>query len=208
MNERDRERLSALMDNEAGDLELRQVLKAVGSEPELLQTWKRYHLARAVLRRDAGDWAGVDLRASLTDRLDAESTAGARGRWPARLGGIRQWAAGVAVAASVAVVTVLGWQVMHVPAVTEAMPRVIASSPFAPAAASAQTGPQTVALDPMVMVREDGEELLVESSPSSAAQDRLNNYLARHARAAGSLGSARGVATYARVVSIEGEQGP
>lgn len=204
MNERDRERLSALMDNEAGDLELRQVLKAVGNEPELLQTWKRYHLARAVLRRDAGDWAGVDLRASLTDRLDAESTAGARGRWPARLGGIRQWAAGVAVAASVAVVTVLGWQVMHVPAVTATMPRAIASTPFAPAAASAQT----VALDPMVMVREDGEELLVESSPSSAAQDRLNNYLTRHARAAGSLGSARGVATYARVVSIEGEQGP
>lgn len=204
MNERDRERLSALMDNEAGDLELRQVLKAVGNEPELLRTWKRYHLARAALRRDAGDWAGVDLRTSLAGRLDEEAPAGTRSRWPARRGEIRQWAAGVAVAASVAVVTVLGWQVMHVPAATEALPGAIAGTRFAPVAA----GPQTVALDPMVMVREGGEELLVESSPSSAAQDRLNTYLARHARAAGSLGSARGVATYARVVSIEGEQGP
>lgn len=204
MNERDRERLSALMDNEAGDLELRQVLKAVGSDPELLQTWKRYHLARAVLRRDAGDWAGVDLRASLADRLDAETSPGLRGRWLARAGEIRHWAAGVAVAASVAVVTVLGWQVLQVPAgpaAVSASGGVLASSATAPGA------PQTVALDPMVMVREDGEELVVASSPSSAAQDRLNAYLARHARAAGSLASARGMVTYARVVSVEGEQG-
>ena len=47
-----REALSALLDNEADDLALRRLLKAVGEEPdaaELLGAWERYHLVQSVL---------------------------------------------------------------------------------------------------------------------------------------------------------------
>lgn len=201
MTERDRERLSALMDGEAGELELRQALQALDHDPSLADTWKRYHLAQSALRRDAGAWAGVDLRGAISARLDAgegiEAVPAAEATpAPLRRRGL-QALASVAVAASVALVTVFTWQ---------------SFSPAGPAADSVATvaspANQTVALGPMVVVREDGEELVMagEASPT-AAQDRLNAYLARHARATGSLTSARGVVTYARVVSVEGEQG-
>lgn len=203
MNERDRERLSALMDNEAGDLELRQVLKAAGDDPALVDTWKRYHLIQSALRRDAGAWAAVDLRSSLATRLDAENDAGSRRRQAFHRRRGLQALGSLAVAASVALVTVFSWQALRpdAPGMT-AGPQVLA-------AGGARAQVQTVALDPMVVVREDGEELVMTAAatPPTAAQDRLNTYLARHARAAGSLASARGVATYARVVSVEGEQG-
>lgn len=202
MNERDRERLSALMDNEAGDLELRQVLKAAEGDPSLVDTWKRYHLIQSALRRDAGVWAGVDLRSSLATRLDAEDDSGSTRREDfTRRRGL-QALASLAVAASVALVTVFSWQSLR----PDAPGKAATSQMLADGGGQARM--QTVALDPMVVVREDGEELLMTASASAptAAQDRLNTYLARHARAAGSLASARGVATYARVVSVEGEQ--
>ncbi|MFP5382875.1 MAG: sigma-E factor negative regulatory protein [Gammaproteobacteria bacterium] len=204
MNERDRERLSALMDNEAGDLELRQVLKAAEDDPALVDTWKRYHLIQSALRRDAGVWAGVDLRTSLATRLDAEDDSGASRREAFRHRRGLQALASLAVAASVALVTVFSWQSLR-----PDTPGMAATAPML-AHGGVQARMQTVALDPMVVVREDGEELLMTASASAptAAQDRLNTYLARHARAAGSLASARGVATYARVVSVEGEQEP
>lgn len=200
MSERDRERLSALMDNEAGEHELRQVLKALDEEPTLVDTWKRYHLAQSALRRDAGAWAGVDLRASLAARLDAEAP---QRRLPRLSRPVMQALASVAVAASVAMVTVIGWQGLRGEAVPGSSASLAATGLPAPAGGASV---QTVSLDPMVVVREDGEELVLpQASSPTAAQDRLNAYLARHARASGTLGNA---ATYARVVSVEGEQAP
>ena len=52
MIEREKEALSALLDNEADDLALRRLLKAVDEEPEaaeLLGAWERYHLVQSVL---------------------------------------------------------------------------------------------------------------------------------------------------------------
>lgn len=207
MNEQDRERLSALMDGEAGELEVRQALRAAGDDEALAATWRRYHLARAALRGERQALAGADLRAAVASRLDAEpAPARPRAAWLAPL-------ASIAVAASVAVVTVFAWQAFR-----------DAGNPFAAqgetvAAAGAESG-QQVALGPMVVVRADGEELVMpggtgvdggfmpaaDASPT-ASQDRLNTYLTRHAQAAGAA-NARGLAPYARVVSLEGEQGP
>lgn len=46
------ETLSALMDSEADELELRRLLKELPAEPELAETWKRFHVARSVLHRE------------------------------------------------------------------------------------------------------------------------------------------------------------
>ena len=45
------ESLSAVMDNEADQLELRRVL-AVSEDGELRGTWSRYQIARAAMRRE------------------------------------------------------------------------------------------------------------------------------------------------------------
>lgn len=193
---RERELLSALMDGEAGEHELHQVLRAVGRDPALTGTWARWHVAQSALRGERLPAAGlpalqIDIRSAVSAAIDGEQ-APARRRTPAWL----QPLAGMAVAAGVAAMTVVSWQMLRT------------DSPDAVASAAADV--QSVALGPMVVVREDGEELVVPvaagESPT-AGQDRLNAYLARHAQAT-SLGSARGLSPYARVVSLEGEELP
>lgn len=191
---RERELLSALMDGEAGEHELRQALKAAGEDPALLAAWSRWHLAQSVLRGENVRPAGIDLRAAVAAAIDGEPVPQAARR--ADAAAPAAWLkplAGFAVAATVAAVTVIGWQGFRGAGDADAL------------AAAGES--QTVALGPMVMVREDGEELVVpvagNESPT-AGQDRLNAYLARHAQAS-SLGSARSMSPYARVVSFEGE---
>lgn len=209
-HDRDRELLSALMDGETSEHELRQALRAVADDAALAQRWQRYHMAQSALRGEAGGFAHIDLRAVVAGRLDESADMYAAGG-PGAPGKASVWRqaswlkplASVAVAASMAVVTVFAWQALR-PGVPVAGESVVAGTVAAPAA-----GAQTVALGPMVMVREDGEELLLpddQSGSPAAGQDRLNAYLARHAQAA-SQASNRGLAPYARVVSLAGEAG-
>ena len=46
----DGEALSALMDGELSEFELRRLLARISDEPELLAIWERYHLVRAVFQ--------------------------------------------------------------------------------------------------------------------------------------------------------------
>lgn len=188
-NARERELLSALMDGETSEHELHQALKAAGDDRDLAAAWSRWHVAQSVLRGENVRPAPVDLRAAVAAAIDGDVAAGA----PARPASTRPaWLrplASVAVAAGVAVVTVLGWQALR-----------------GDSQSVAGNDAQTVALGSMVVVREDGEELATAGESPTAGQDRLNAYLARHAQAA-TLGTARGLASYARVVSFEGEQG-
>lgn len=48
----DREALSALMDDELSDFELRRLLQRIESRPELLAEWERFGLVRAALQPD------------------------------------------------------------------------------------------------------------------------------------------------------------
>ncbi|WP_236551410.1 sigma-E factor negative regulatory protein [Billgrantia tianxiuensis] len=72
MSQNARESLSALMDNEGDDLELRRVLKTLESEPDAAEAWRRYHLMRSLLRRDHDIDVSTDLSAGIMARLDAE----------------------------------------------------------------------------------------------------------------------------------------
>ena len=49
MNERMRESLSALMDDEANELELERVLAHIADDDDLRQTWVRYNAARTAV---------------------------------------------------------------------------------------------------------------------------------------------------------------
>ncbi len=197
---RDAALLSALMDGEVSEHELRQALQALERDPALGGVWMRYHLAQAALRHETGAFANVDLRARVAaaaaeapaPTLLAVVTAGSR-RWLRPL-------TSMALAASVALATVFGWQLFQ-------------SSATAPGSASwavepgatAGAGTQTVALGSMVVSNETDELVLpvTEAGSPTAGQDRLNAYMVRHAQAT----TARGMTSYARVVSLEGEKG-
>ncbi|WP_111640390.1 sigma-E factor negative regulatory protein [Marinimicrobium alkaliphilum] len=102
------ESLSALMDDQADEMELQRLLKASESDAELKATWSRYQMASASLRRDLPATAPSDFGARLSAALADEPALGA-GRGSA----LNRWwqnAGRVAVAASVAAAVIFGVQ--------------------------------------------------------------------------------------------------
>src|SRR5262245_39892269 len=111
MSEQLRESLSAAMDGEAGEFELKRVLNELSTNEDLRGSWERYHLVRGLLRRELGNGTPTDLPERLWARIDADESfeqgddglTDNRAR-PRGLGPIT----GVAVAAGVALTVVLG----------------------------------------------------------------------------------------------------
>jgi len=118
------ESLSALMDNEASELELQRLLKALDADPELKSTWSRYQITSAGLKKDLPVMASSDFAARISAAIDSEETYSLQ-REPAAHQAANQTAAGnvismplrwwqqagrVAVAASVAGALIVGVQ--------------------------------------------------------------------------------------------------
>lgn len=113
------ESLSALMDNQAEELELQRLLKACSEDPEIKATWSRYQLTSAVLRGDLPTLASSDFAARISSALESETTYSSPGmRQPQVVGGGAvaiqapwwQSVSRAAIAASVAGALVLGVQ--------------------------------------------------------------------------------------------------
>ncbi|MEN0035938.1 MAG: sigma-E factor negative regulatory protein [Cellvibrio sp.] len=68
------ESLSALMDNQASELELQRLLKALDADPELKSTWSRYQIASAGLKGDVPVLASSDFASRVSAAIDAEET--------------------------------------------------------------------------------------------------------------------------------------
>lgn len=66
------ESLSALVDNQASELELMRILKASEQDPELSATWGRYQLAGSVLRGEQVAIAPGDFAARLSAAIADE----------------------------------------------------------------------------------------------------------------------------------------
>ena len=66
------ESISALMDNEADELEIRRVLQASESDPALRSTWDRYQMARSIMHKEP--WQPkVDLSAGISALIADEA---------------------------------------------------------------------------------------------------------------------------------------
>ena len=76
------ESVSAVMDGEADELELRRVLAAAGEDPALRERWARYQLARAVMHKQTV-MPGLDLASAVSAAIAAEETPAPAAR-PAR----------------------------------------------------------------------------------------------------------------------------
>lgn len=112
MSQNTRESLSALMDSESDELELRRVLKALPNDADAADTWRRYHLARSMMQREQGVDISVDLSAGIMARLQDEPAPlldDAQERIPMRSNGI-SFARGAGVAAAVSLMVITGVQ--------------------------------------------------------------------------------------------------
>lgn len=116
MSEQLRESLSAVIDGEADTFEVRRVIDECAKDDELARAWSRYHLIGSIIRGEHSDrtsrmpdaiWAAID--ADMGDESDPSLPAAGRRPvgWRRR---VLQSAAGVAVAATVALAVVVGFE--------------------------------------------------------------------------------------------------
>ena len=107
------ESLSAMMDGEASELELRRTLKAVDGDGELSDTWRRYHLAQSLIKGQKIE-SKIDISAGVMSAIGAmetDSTAShSDNAVTAQRSSWMQGAASMAVAASVTLAVMLGVQ--------------------------------------------------------------------------------------------------
>jgi len=134
-----RESLSAVMDDAAQPLELQRVLKASQDDEQVRLQWARYQLASAALKREATQASlEIDLAHRVRNAIDAEAThthlipTSNTTSKISKFDRFWQPVAGLAVAASVTMVMVLGAQQMGVsvlPQVIPAQPGVVLLEP-------------------------------------------------------------------------------
>jgi sigma-E factor negative regulatory protein RseA len=112
MSDKLKEFLSAAMDDEADEFELRRLLDEASEDQSLHAVWQRYHLVRGVLQqvgygsrtasaqRIDSLWRRIDAGEGLDEQIAADGRSAPS--WVGRI-------AGVAVAATVALAIVLGF---------------------------------------------------------------------------------------------------
>lgn len=110
MSQNTRESLSVLMDSESDELELRRVLKALPSDDDAAETWRRYHLARSMMRRERDVDVSVDLSAGVMARLQGEPAPALDSETPPARTGNVSFARGAGVAAAVSLMVITGVQ--------------------------------------------------------------------------------------------------
>ncbi|HAO89091.1 MAG TPA: hypothetical protein DCR00_09215 [Gammaproteobacteria bacterium] len=161
--DRDAEAISALMDGEANDLDLRRLLKFAAENPETMETWERYHLVQSVMH-EQGTTVSTAVASGVAVALADEVAYSAESQ---RFSAWQQQLTKLAVAAAVAVLAVLTLQ--PDPAVTmptsELAQEAPSNSQAAPLAVSA-----TLVADTRVV-----ETLSATVDPE--AQQRLRDYI-------------------------------
>ncbi|MFP3923513.1 sigma-E factor negative regulatory protein [Pseudomonas sp. W5-36] len=186
------ESLSAVMDNEADELELRRVLSAI-EDADTRATWSRYQIARAAMHKELL-LPYLDISAAVAAGIADEVSPLKAGRGPWRTLGR------LAVAASVTVAVLAGVRLYN-------------QDEIAGAQLAQQSQPANVA-----MPQAKGPAVLAgytegEQSPGPMASgvlqnqagwhdQRLPGYLRQHAQQAAMKG-AEGALPYARAASLE-----
>lgn len=187
------ESLSALMDNETDELELRRVL-AVSGESEVRATWARYQVARAVMHKELLE-PRLDLAAAVSAALaDEPVPAVSQPRLPWR--GLGR----LAVAASVTVAVLAGVRMYNQDelattqlAQRDALPMLQARPLQGPAVLAGYTTNSVVV--PQGQGATDAQQRW--------QQQHLPAYVRQHAQQAAFIGT-QSALPYARAASMEG----
>ena len=183
MSDKLKEQVSAFVDGELSAAEQRLLLANLGRDPELKRSWRNFHLIGAALRDQLPECLDAHLaeRVSTAIARDAASASGGS-RSYRNWQGLLKPVAGFAIAASVAVIAVLG--VRH----------------FEPGAGQGPviaTAPVTSPERGYVRVGSGDRE-----SRSTRTADYLSRYLVSHNEYAASSGM-RGMLPYVRIVGYD-----
>ena len=185
------ESLSAVMDNEADELELRSVLAACGEDAELRATWSRYQLARAVMHREPA-MPKLDIAAAVSAALADEAAPAPRSRNPWRNVGR------LAVAASVTLAVLAGVRLYHQ---DDSVANGLAQQGATPQIALPQVqGPAVLA----GYTQDEAPQVITNAQGGQTTwhEQRLPGYLRQHAQQSAVSGTDSAL-PYARAASLE-----
>ena len=185
------ESLSAVMDNEADELELRRVLNAF-DDVETRETWARYQIARAVMHKDLL-LPRLDIAAAVSAALADEAVPAKASRSPWRSLGRLAVAASVTVAVLAGVRLYNQDEIAGVQMAQSSQPGLVAPLVKGPAVLAGYSE-SSEAAGPMV----NG---VLQGQPGWHDQ-RLPNYLRQHAQQAALKGTESAL-PYARAASLE-----
>ncbi len=108
-----RESMSALLDDEASELDLQRILKGLHGDEGATLTWQRYHLQSAAMRNHLGSFSQVDLSGRVREAIANESQGSFAAAQRQGFGAWLKPFAGVAVAASVTAVILTSTQLYN-----------------------------------------------------------------------------------------------
>jgi sigma-E factor negative regulatory protein RseA len=202
MSDRLRESVSALVDGEADELELRRVLASAG-EQEVRAAWRDYHVQRDSLAGGDMRFAGFDISQRVQAAIAAEpqpaAAVAATQRW---------WrpVASVAVAASVAAVVAVGMRSLDPtqPLGGTQVAQAPAAAPSTNRVYPAQAGPALGNVAVSARLSDLPAAQPVSLDPDALAQQRLQQYLLRHTERA-ALNNGQGLISFARVSELNAE---
>ena len=67
-----RESISALLDDEANELDLQRILKELEGDADSAGTWQRYHLQSATMRNELGSFSHMDISSRVRESINDE----------------------------------------------------------------------------------------------------------------------------------------
>lgn len=195
MSEQLRESLSALMDDEANEMELQRLLKQVGDDSELRATWMRYNAARSAMSGQAVSAMHMDISSRVREAVDAEASSGESLRQR-----LFRPLASFAVAASVAATVVIGGQQIA---------QLNGSDPYGADAIASGASPVGLvnSLGATTVQASYGTEAVPVLQPAARtaykelARQRMQMYMQEHAEHS-ALNSPHGLMPFARVPEI------
>ncbi len=189
MTEQERERLSALLDAQLEHhdktTEISKLIRLGGSAEQ----WYRYHLIGDAIRQELGPVVDPRLAERISQRLEHEPVVLAPSSLPHKPNTWHKPAAGIAIAASVAIMAVA------------LAPQFINPPPGGQSNETAAVADEAPKLN--VYVAEDGTRWDLLQKPK--VESRLNDYLVNHQEYA-PVGNMKGIMPYASFVSYDGGQ--
>lgn len=186
------ESLSAVMDNEADELELRRML--AGDNPELRATWSRYQLARAAMHKELIE-PRLDIASAVSAALadEAAPVKAQRNGWKG-LGRL-------AVAASVTVAVLAGVRLYNQHEV--AGPQLAQQAPQ-PSISVPQTSQGPAVLAGYSEQTEAPVQAAADGAPVEGwHEERLPSYVRQHAQQAAFGNGSESALPYARSASMD-----
>ena len=187
MNDKIREQISALMDDELSTAEQGLALQRLCKDQDLCGVWERYHLVRDALQSELPNMVDVDLATRIMAGVEQEPPLHPGRELRGTVRTVLKPVAGLAIAASVAVVSVVGLQAYRQSqSMDQGLPPALAN-------AHVQGG----------QVRLASENRWASQGPE--VESRLNGYLVNHNEYSSSP-DFQGMMNYVRIVGYDPQQ--